>query len=66
MQEANIEAESPLKFMGEDRKNFQSIAPMLFGKKFTKLANATVDQQKTMRKFNKADDKKRSFSGYHP
>ena len=53
-----------LKFMADDKKNFQSAAPMLFGVEFAKQATTMVDQLKAMRKCNKED--KKSFSYYHP
>ena len=43
--------------LAEDRKN-ESTAPMVFGEEYS-----TVDHQKAMRKFNKADEW--NFSGYH-
>ena len=46
-----------LKFMAEDRKKNCICSTYAIGKEIAKLANATVEQQKTMRKFNKADDK---------
>ena len=50
--------------MAEDRKGFESAAPMPFGGELAKLENATVDQPKAIQKF-KADEKKGGFSGYH-
>ena len=55
-----------LKFMAEDRKNFESAAPMLFGEEFAKSATTRVDQVKAMKKISKPEDRKGSFSGYHP
>jgi len=49
--------------MAEDKKNFESAAPMLFGEEFAKPATNRVDQVKAMKK---ARGEKREFSGYHP
>ena len=55
-----------LKFMAEDKKNFESAAPMLFGEEFAKAATDRVDQVKAMKKISRPEEKKGSFSGYHP
>ena len=50
-----------LKFMAEDRKNFESAAPMLFGEEFAKSATTRVNQVKAMKKISKPEDRKGSF-----
>ena len=55
-----------LKFMAEDKKNFESAAPMLFGEEFAKAATDRVDQVKAIKKISRPEEKKGSFSGYHP
>ena len=52
-----------LKFMAEDKKNFESAAPMLFGEEFAKAATDRVEQVKAMKKISRPEG---SFSGHHP
>jgi len=39
---------------------------MLFEEEFAKSATNTVDQVKAMKKISKPEERKGSFSGYHP